>query len=315
MHEATVIAPEGARPKFRRDLTLVATLGPVGAPTFRQPGARAAQGHAVPDELERRRALNEAWARARQSWPRIQLDREHFVRHCDRVLGDAPASAWAAHGAELYLCCASAAADVAAQSVLSTQYMSRLERQLSESNDDAELVQEALQALRIKLLVGADPKIGRFAARGPLGHWLRAAAKRTLLDVVRARRAQRQAEREAPVRDWFHEPDLVAAIGTARYAQTFLDGLRHSISALDEQDRSLIKQAVVDGSTIDVLGVIHAIHRSTASRRLQRIRQGIALAVRRQLKARHQLSDGDIDELASDLCEWLQPSLRALLAG
>lgn len=302
--QAIAIASNDARSKYHRGLALAASL---------RVEAAASVFVEAPLPLDRRRAIHEAWARGQQSWPRVALEREPFVRHCERVLGDTPASAWGAHGAELYLCCACAAGDAAAQAILSGSYLARLERQLSDSNDDAELVQETLQALRIKLLVGADAKIARFAARGPLGHWLRAAAKRTLLDVVRARRAQRQAEREAPVEVSYHEPDLVSAIGQSRYAPTFVDGLRLAIGQLDEQDRLLLKRAILDGSTIDVLGDIYAIHRSTASRRLRRIRQIIALGVRRQLKTRHRLGDGDVDELARDLGGWLEPGLRLIL--
>jgi len=303
--QAIAVASTDARSKYHRGLALARP--PIQVEAAPSPSVEA------PLLLDRRRAIHEAWTRGRQSWPRVALEREPFIRHCELVLGDAPASAWAAHGAELYLCCACAAGDTAAQAALSTSYLARVERQLSESNDDAELVQETLQALRIKLLVGADAKIGRFAARGPLGHWLRAAAKRTLLDVVRARRAQRQAEREAPVEISFHDPDLVAAIGQSRYAPTFLDGLRHAILQLEEQDRLLLKRAILEGSTIDVLGDIYAIHRSTASRRLRRIRQDIALGVRRLLKVRHRLGDGDVDELARELGGWLEPGLRAIL--
>ena len=74
-----------------------------------------------------------------------------------------------------------------------------------------------------------------------------------------------------------------------------------------------MKRAILDGSTIDVLGDIYAIHRSTASRRLRRIRQDIALGVRRQLKVRHRLGDDAVDELARELGACLEPGLRAIL--
>ena len=131
--------------------------------------------------------------------------------------------------------------------------------------------------------------------------------------MIRARKVQRQADRAAPSEVSCHDPDLVAAIGQARYAEAFLDGLRHSIAALETPDRLLLAQAIVHGSTIDVLGGLYSIHRSTASRRLQRLRREIALAVRRRLKAIHGLSDDDVDELARELCDRLQPSLRGLL--
>ncbi|HWO13555.1 MAG TPA: hypothetical protein VNN80_28835 [Polyangiaceae bacterium] len=316
MHEATAMTLTSLRSIFRPELALVAPPGGVGrAPTAREPEQqRAALGAASRDGAWGE-ALAEVWARARQTWPNITLERERFARHCEVVLGDVPSSAWAEQGVELYLCCACVAGNATAQRVLSLQYLRRVEQQLSLSCNDAELVDEAMQALRIKLLVGPRPKIARFAARGPLLHWLRVAAKRTLLDVARARRSQRLAQQETSCEPGWCEADPLANIRAARYAQTFLDGLQHTIDGLSLQDRLLMQHAVVEGGTIDVIGSLYAIHRSTVARRLQRIRRGLAVAVRQRLKAEHRLGDDDIDELTRELCHSLQPSLHELLGG
>ena len=52
-----------------------------------------------------------------------------------------------------------------------------------------QLVDDTRQALREKLLVaapGARPRIGEYAGRGPLQAWVRVAAVRAALDILRA---------------------------------------------------------------------------------------------------------------------------------
>jgi RNA polymerase sigma-70 factor, ECF subfamily len=315
MHEAAAMTFSGARSVFRPELALVPARSRAGTSAHGETRLERHVARGGSPGMARSEALAEIWARARQTWPKIALGRERFTLYCEAVLGDTPSSAWAAQGSELYLCCACAAGDGAAQRVLSLHYLKRVEEQLSASCHDPELVDETMQALGIKLLVGPEPKIARFSGRGPLLHWLRVAAKRALLDLVRARRSQRQVDKEVPVECRWYEQDPLVGIRAARYARTFMDILQHAIDSLSSQDRLLMKHAAVDGGSIDVIGNIYSVHRSTVARRLQRIRQGVATAVRRRLKAEHRLSDGDVDELTRELCASLQPSLHVLLGG
>src|SRR5262245_62806466 len=101
--QAIAIASIDARTKCQRNLALAAaSLHVEAAPSLHveaAPSQTGSQHIEAPAQLDRRRAIHEAWLRGRQSWPRLALEREAFVRHCERVLGDAPASAWAPRGA------------------------------------------------------------------------------------------------------------------------------------------------------------------------------------------------------------------------
>jgi RNA polymerase sigma-70 factor len=275
-------------------------------------GQRASASSDPPSQPE---LVAEAWAQGRHAWPRITLGLEHFRSHCQNVLGSAPPWSWSCHGRELYLCCACAAGDPAAHAVLREQFLSVVERQLARSHDNRELVQEALQVLHIKLLVGPKARLHTYAGRGPLLGWLLVAGKRTALDLLRSGRSQRAAARRVrgPARHF--DPDPVGDVSRARYAEAFRDGLQKSIGVLDTEDRSMMRRAYVEGKTIDQLGDACAIHRSTAARRLQRIKRRIAVLVRQQLTQRHALTDSDFDDVAQDLCAELPLSLQALLTS
>ena len=54
-----------------------------------------------------------------------------------------------------------------------------------------EFIEEALQTLRARLLVGPRAKIADYAARGTLVAWLSVAAARVALDAIRSRNARK----------------------------------------------------------------------------------------------------------------------------
>jgi RNA polymerase sigma-70 factor (ECF subfamily) len=280
-----------------------------------EPLARLPQRHegCPASEPAQRQLLAEAWSRAQQTWPGVALGVEHFRQHCESVLGSAPSWNWSTHGSELYLCCACAANDGAATSILMAQYLRVIERQLAVSRRHREVIEDAMQMLRIKLLVGPRARIGSYAGRGPLLGWLRVAAKRMLLDLLRARRFQQAEARSLAEGSVSREPEFVSAISRGRYRAPFLDGLRYSFGALDTEDRLLMKRAYLEGKTIDELGGACSVHRSTAARRLQRIRQQIAASLRQQLATKYALSAAEFEDVARDLCADLQLDLQVLL--
>ena len=259
--------------------------------------------------------IADAYAEGRQAWPQLTLGLGLFRSHCERVLGDTPAASWRAHGAELYLCCACAQGDAAAHLTLRRELLARVGAALRRAHSDEELVAESLHALEIKLLVGPRAKIASYAARGPLLGWLHMAAKRSVLDQITRFRARKRwldtsfAEEEPQ----HHQPDPVLAILRTRYAASLLAALKSSLQGLCLEDRKLMRQAHLEGQTIETLGEAYAIHRSTAARRLQRVRQQIADAVRREVSRSHSLSDAEFDEIAAALREQLAPALAGLL--
>ena len=268
-----------------------------------------------PRREELGRHLARAYAEGQRAWPQLELPFERFRAHCERALGDAPPAGWHAHGADLYLCCVCAEGSAAAHRLLRKELLVRVEAALRRAHSDEELVAESLHALEIKLLVGPNPKIASYAARGPLLGWLQMAAKRSVLDQITRFRARKPwlDTAFAVEEPRHHQPDPVLGILHTRYAASLLAAVTTALGELSVQDLELLRQAHRDGATIETLGEAYAIHRSTAARRLQRVRQQIADAVRRELSRAFLLSDAEFDEIAGALREHLAPALAGLL--
>src|SRR5258708_5741051 len=132
-------------------------------------------------------------ARARTRWPDIALEPEILgAELATRVGSEAdPAAALAAlHGEDLYLACACARGVPAALAVFERQLMVLVPDFVARIDGVRPFVDEIQQQLRERLLVGAptqSARIARYTGRGALGGWLRVAAVRTAIDMLRAR--------------------------------------------------------------------------------------------------------------------------------
>lgn len=259
--------------------------------------------------------LAQAYADGQRAWPQLLLPFESFRAHCERVLGEAAPAGWHNFGADLYLCCACAEGSAAAHRTLRKELLTRVEAALRRAHSDEELVAESLHALEIKLLVGPRAKIACYAARGPLLGWLHMAARRAVLDQITRFRARKPWLDSvfAVEEPRHHQPDPVLGILHTRYAASLLAAVETALAGLSHEELELMRQAHLEGATIETLGEAYAIHRSTAARRLQRVRQQMADAVRRELSRAFLLSDAEFDEIAAALREHLAPALSGLL--
>jgi RNA polymerase sigma-70 factor, ECF subfamily len=169
------------------------------------------------------------------------------------------------------------------------------------------------QTLRARLLVGdgSGPAVARYEGRGPLRSWVL---------VVALREAVRQRERNArePVLD---DDDLVAladhgdavvpAGDKERYREVFHTAFRAALANLAPLDRNLLRMHVLDGLAIDGIAAVHGVHRATAARWLERARETIALAVRRDVMRQLGADPFETDELL----RWVQSRIDLSLSG
>src|SRR5204863_6063057 len=113
-------------------------------------------------------------------------------------------------------------------------------------------VQEVKQVLRVQLLVpkdGKPPGIAGYRGKGPLRGWVRITATRELI------RHKKKRQRETPVEKRLDhlltsgiDPALVAL--KAEYRAEFAVSLREAIDDLSAEDRTLLRQQIVDGMSI-----------------------------------------------------------------
>ena len=260
-------------------------------------------------------ALRQAYAQGKRAYPSTQLEFDPFRTHCERVLGPAPEWDWTRFGTELYLCCACAQGDAEAMRVLESDTLPHVVKAISRIDSDSEFIEEALQTLRARLLVGPRAKIADYAARGPLVAWLSVAAARVALDAIRSRNARKLHHADLPDRLAQTESSPLNDIVKSRYRDSFQRALKNAIHALPARERNLLRLQLVGRCSIDQLGRMYLVHRATAARWLEAARNRVFESVRQQMKTEHHLSDGEFDSIARGVRSQLDLSITATISG
>jgi RNA polymerase sigma-70 factor len=143
-------------------------------------------------------------------------------------------------------------------------------RQLLHKEDD---VEDVLQEVRGRLLVGPRPRITSYRGNGPLSTWLRVILRRAAVDHCRAQARQQQCryqqmQHARALYDVAMPPDEVSfECATARVCQASLTA---SIAALPPHESQMLRHYYVAGLGIDILGRMYGVDRSTVARRIQR---------------------------------------------
>jgi RNA polymerase sigma-70 factor (ECF subfamily) len=260
-------------------------------------------------------ALRRAFVAGQETWPRIELEFEAFRAHLTRVLGEAPEWDWARNASDLYLCCGCATGDREATRALEVQALPKVVNAISRVEPDPQFVEDALQALRDKLLVGPQAKICAYAGRGSLVAWLNVAAAHVALDAVRERIAHRARQAELPERLAQADVNPLSDIVRSRYAADFQEALAAAVRDLSPRDRNLLRLRLVGLCSIDQLGRMYRVNRATAARWLEAVRKRVFEAVRRQLQLAHGLTDREFDSIARSVQSQLDLRLSATLSG
>jgi RNA polymerase sigma-70 factor len=209
---------------------------------------------------------------SRREWPRVELTFEEFSAHLNGLGYFARALP---NGRDLYLSAGCALGRPAACRALETKYFAMLRRLLRNSMKEHDSVEEVLQQVRDRLLVGPPPKISRYRGDGPLGSWLRSVAINAARDHHRLRLigirdlATLRATLN-PLTDATPSSPEDAAV-QAQSSYRCEQALSAALHRLAEQDKRLLSLYFIAGLSIDQLGRIYAIDRSTAARRLNRI--------------------------------------------
>jgi RNA polymerase sigma-70 factor (ECF subfamily) len=263
--------------------------------------------------------MGSAWRPAfeggRQAWPTAELTFDTFLAHAERVVGQRPEPG--THTQELFLACACAAGDRVALSLLEEKYLIPARGSLLRIDSRPDFIDDVMQELRTKLLVGARPRIGDYAGRGPLLAWIRVSATRTAIDLRRS--AKPNPGLEGTDVDGLPMADLGAEVQLLRqaYREAFKEALGAALQALSPRDRNLLRRHLVDQQTLDEIAAPYGVHPATIARRLAALREQIAESIRLQLATGHREAGGSssLESLAYAIRSEVHLSLAALLAG
>lgn len=238
-------------------------------------------------------AVSTAWesllATARTRWPRVKLDEDQLATFIgERLVGsDLVAALVAAPAGDLALAAACVAQEPTAHAAFDSVLV-EVDAAGASTGARKDQIDDVKQLLRVQLLVAKDgkpPGIASYRGKGSLRGWVRITATRELI------RHKKKREREVSFGESLAK--YVTSGGDpaldqlkATYRSEFAHALDEAIQDLTAEDRTLLRQAIVDDMSIDAIGAAFGVHRATAARWLTRARAALVSATHHRLAAR-----------------------------
>lgn len=217
---------------------------------------------------------------------------------------------------EVWLAVACAAGQSAATDELERRYLGQLAVQLKHLQLDDATLADVLQTTRRRLLIGKDgatPRIVGYAGRGQLAALTRVVATRAALDAKRSTKRKREVDLGglAQVLMASTTPEMLAA--SAHKEQLFREAFEAAVAALPSADRTIMRLYAVDGVGIDGVAAACGVHRSTAARRLAKVRETIHQSTRDELQRRG-ANDTELESILAVVDDGLELTLSRILA-
>lgn len=174
---------------------------------------------------------------------------------------------------------------------------------------------ELRQALRIKLFVGASPRIGNYSGFGFLQNWLRVTALRALVDIARTENARRLEELiDDDELTGFPAPS-VPGVASAEVTRAMKQAFARAVAELSPRQRNFLRHAHVDQLTLDQIAALYAIHRATVARTLAQAREALIATTRRELAALCGVSEDALESVVRAAASRIDLSLSRVLAA
>ena len=244
-------------------------------------------------------ALSRLWAAAQRAWPTVQVASTDWARAvADRVPSEGallPALAKLETG-DLLLALGCAQGQRPALVAFETVLQS-LRPALERAGAESALVDDLLAQLRARLLVAPEtgtPKILQYGARARLSGWLRVAVMRDFGAHAKRRRHDDDAELEALLVSG-GDPELDEL--RHRFRAEFRAAFGEALRGLKDKERGVLRLHLIDRLSIDRIGALHGVHRSTAARWLVDIRGQLYARTQDEFRARLGLAPDEFESL------------------
>lgn len=267
-------------------------------------------------------ALTSFWDRAAAAWPGTQTPANLAQAIADRIsaVEDPVGTLDALDAGELWLAAGCSSGDRWATRELESTLLPAVVPALTHLRLDAAVLEDVKQITLQRLLTGSSPasaKILDYAGRGRLRALIKVVALRLGVDIVR-RRAREPTESTAPD-DWLVErlstgtrsPESRAM--TTEHTHAFKEAFGVAVQELSDRARGVLRLHVLHQCTIDEIGALHGVHRSTAARWIAEARESIGNRVRRHLRSSLGLSSQGVESVLESLDSQLELSLSRLL--
>ncbi|WNG33362.1 sigma-70 family RNA polymerase sigma factor [Archangium violaceum] len=220
------------------------------------------------------------------------------------------------HQEERAFASACARGDAEALAEFETRFVPQLRKALLQRGMDGATADEALQLLRVKLFLPSGerpPRIADYSGQGSLLAWLRVAALRTALNMMRERKLSfdlddaRLEEAAAPL----DEADRRYI--KDRYRKDFTEAFQEALTALEPRGRTLLRLHLVEGVGTAQIARAYRVDRSTVKRWLAQTRETLREEVRVRLAARIGVDTPALGSLLLELQSQLDLSIRSAM--
>jgi RNA polymerase sigma-70 factor, ECF subfamily len=257
--------------------------------------------------------LAEVVREAHAAWPDLCVPDDEFIAYLAARLpaGEALRNLCTS---DLYLALACARGDTRAIAAFEHHCLDTIERALARLPASADIVSEVKQRLRRGLLVaeGKPPAITGFSGRGSLRAWVRVIAVREALALLRAARRDQSLDDTLLQQRVMPENDPELSYLKATYRRELNSAFALALAQLSDRERTLLRQQLLDGLSIDEVGALYRVHRATAARWLEQARQRLVDETLATMRARLQVQPDELDSILRLIRSQLDMSLGGL---
>jgi len=162
----------------------------------------------------------------------------------------------------------------------------------------AQLVDDALQIARVRLVLGEDgkpPALRAYRGRGPLAAFVRTAVLRIAIDLQRRDRETPDEHIEAML--VASQPDPELEYMRRQYAASLGGALHTAWRTLAPHDRFVLGLQLHEKLDLDAIAKIYQVHRATAARRAASARAQLIALTREALRRELAIGDTTLDSI------------------
>ena len=261
-----------------------------------------------PGRLSRRPPPLDTWrcayAMGQHAWPEIHLSYEEFEAHATSF-GHCEVPA---HAPDLYLTAACRLGRRDAIQTLQKDFIRRSRPLVLGVVRDVSAVEDILQDLFTRLVVGPPLKVARYRGTGPLRAWIRSVALNVARDYLRTTTSRRRAEAaKAKLLPRFETDTpndiLTVPVQGEHRDNGCLEAVRVAFETLQPFERQLLHEHYIEGLSIDDLAPRCLVNRATVARRIRRATDKVARHARKHLAMLYPREDDrGLNALALSTC-------------